>query len=191
MRPEEEFFDPEIYFSKQAAQAYDKSKRIQNIQKEMTERAIELLGISKGKVLDAGCGTGISMSILTDFGFDVVGIDVSNPMVDIAKAKSFDARLMNLQKTNFKNNEFDAIVSISTLQWTPGKKPLENYTKAAKEFYRILKKKGKAVVQFYPKSDTEFELCLKEFKKARFKVSYVIDWPHVPKKTKKYIILEK
>lgn len=191
---EELYVIPETYFSKEAALNYDRSPRMKKVQRELTERAAELLGITSGKVLDAGCGTGFSMEVLAEHGLDCVGIDISQPMLDIAKRKGFKVKKADFAKLPFRDNAFDAVVSISSLQWIYGKSYddiLDKYAKVAKEFHRVLKKGGKAVVQFYPKTEKEFDIAVKNFKSAKFKVTIAIDYPNIKKRTKKFIMLEK
>ena len=183
---------PEVYFTKVAAANYDKNKRMKKIQTEMTKRALEFLELDKGKVLDVGCGTGFSMQVIKDQGLEVIGIDISQPMLEIAKKKGFKVKKADFQKIPFKDNEFDAIISISALQWVHGKsyeEILDYYAQTAKEFKRVLKRKGKAVFQFYPKTKKEFDLVIKIFKKF-FKITIAEDFPDNPKKRKRYIILQ-
>jgi len=185
---------PETYFSKEAAEHYDKSPRMRKVQKELTERAIELLELKKGKILDVGCGTGFSLAILEEQGFDPVGIDISKPMLDIAKRKGLKVKRADFTKLPFKDKTFDGLLSISSLQWVYGKSYddiLDKYSKIAKEFYRVLKANARAVVQFYPKTDREFDLFVREFKRVGFKITIAIDYPHIRKKTKKFLILNK
>jgi 18S rRNA (guanine1575-N7)-methyltransferase len=50
----------------------------------MTERAIELLALPEGQscyILDLGCGSGLSGSVLTDQGHYWVGLDISPAML--------------------------------------------------------------------------------------------------------------
>lgn len=191
---EEDYVLPELYFSKATALAYEKNKRMQKIQKEMTERAVELLGITHGRVLDVGCGTGFSLKALKDAGFDVTGIDISDAMLDIARSKGFNVKLADFRSLPFKANHFDAVVSVSALQWVHGKSykdVVEYYRDIASEFKRVLKKNGRAVVQFYPKTEGEFSLCVNAFVRAGFTVTIAEDYPDVPKKRKRYIILRK
>lgn len=46
-------------------------------------------GISKGVVLDLGCGTGTMTELLSDFGYDMIGVDNSEDMLGIAEEKRF------------------------------------------------------------------------------------------------------
>jgi 18S rRNA (guanine1575-N7)-methyltransferase len=185
---------PENYFSKEAADHYERSPRMRKVQRELTERAIELLELKKGRVIDVGCGTGFSLAVLKERGFDAVGVDISQPMLDIAKKKGLSVKRADFACLPFNDGTFDGLLSISSLQWVYGKSYediLDKYSKIAKEFYRILKEGGRGVVQFYPKSEEEFNTVLKMFKKAGFKVTLAIDYPHIRKKTKKFVILTK
>ena len=58
------------------------------------ERAPELVrmlrdeGVRDGRVVDLGCGAGALTNVFSDAGFDVVGIDTSRPLLDIAKRRA-------------------------------------------------------------------------------------------------------
>ena len=52
----------------------------------MTERALELLNLSPSNntdllILDIGCGSGISGSVLSEYGHHWVGMDISRAML--------------------------------------------------------------------------------------------------------------
>lgn len=49
-------------------------------------------GIRDGLVVDVGCGSGVLARALTGAGFDVLGIDASPSMIDIARTTAPDAR---------------------------------------------------------------------------------------------------
>lgn len=60
------------------------SSRIIDIQVQMSERAIELLVLPEDTscyLLDIGCGSGLSGSVLEDQGHFWVGIDISSSML--------------------------------------------------------------------------------------------------------------
>lgn len=48
---------------------------------------LEEQGISDGLVLELGCGTGSLTEILADAGYDMIGVDLSADMLDIAMEK--------------------------------------------------------------------------------------------------------
>jgi SAM-dependent methyltransferase len=48
-------------------------------------------GITEGLITDLGCGSGILAAAVRDAGYDVVGVDISAAMVDLARAAVPDA----------------------------------------------------------------------------------------------------
>ena len=48
---------------------------------------LEEQGISDGLMLELGCGTGSLTEILADAGYDMIGVDLSADMLDIAMEK--------------------------------------------------------------------------------------------------------
>lgn len=48
-------------------------------------------GITDGLVLDLGCGTGTMTRLLSDKGFDMIGVDASDEMLQVAMAGSLEA----------------------------------------------------------------------------------------------------
>lgn len=92
-RPENEN-PPEIYYNDAAARRYAHSSRIRNIQRKMTERAVELLQLPSDEpchILDIGCGSGLSGAVLAERGHSWVGMDISLSMLAIAKAKELES----------------------------------------------------------------------------------------------------
>jgi len=65
------------------------------IQREITERAIELAKLPDGRpsfVLDVGCGSGLSGQVLEEHGHVWVGCDVSRDMLNMANERIEDKR---------------------------------------------------------------------------------------------------
>ena len=160
----------------------------------MTQRIMAELSLApKSLVLDAGCGTGFGMQTIEQFGCIPVGLDVSQEMLKIAKAKGLKILVKgDWRRLPFKDNSFDALTSLSTLQWISGKSPkdiFEQYRDVADESNRVLKAGGKAGIQFYPATPGEFDAVKKAFKMAAFG-GHVIE-EGIGKKLKRYLILHK
>ncbi len=68
------------------------------------------------KILDLGCGTGRHAGRLTKMGYRVVGIDLAEEMLEVARAKypGADFKKMNFINPQFPKNSFDA----SICMWT-------------------------------------------------------------------------
>jgi SAM-dependent methyltransferase len=97
------------------------------------------------KVLDLGCGSGRHLVYLAKRGFDAYGIDIARHGIKIArkwlKEKGLKANLKVgdiYKKLPYKNNFFDAIISIKTLHH----EKIENIRKLIKEMKGILKPEG-------------------------------------------------
>jgi len=78
------------FYNEKEARKYDSSSRMIGVQKEITERAIELLRLPKDKpcfILDVGCGSGLSGKVLEEQGHVWLGCDVSRDMLDVANER--------------------------------------------------------------------------------------------------------
>ncbi|NUN11378.1 class I SAM-dependent methyltransferase [Candidatus Micrarchaeota archaeon] len=188
-RPEDLFKTSKEFYASEEAKSYSSS--IRKTQEQLTLRALELLALPlPARVLDAGCGNGFSTKIIKDVGYNVVGIDSSQEMLDKKIDKSLELKLADFSyRIPFPFRSFDGVVSISALQWVSQNGFLT--TRSAEEFYRILRKGGRGVIQFYPKTEEEFITVGKEFKRVGFKVTLVTDEPKNPKKRKLFLVLEK
>ncbi len=187
--------DANNYYGKEEALKYEEGSGMKKVQFEVTSRAIELLGLNEGKVLDVGCGTGFSLEVLKENGFNVFGVDIAEEMIKIAGEKGFNVKLGSMLDLDYETGSFDGLISISAMQWISGNNAdevVENYKKVASEMFRVLKKKGKGVIQFYPQSKGEFELWIKCFKFSGFNVKTIVDESASHQKgNKKFILLEK
>lgn len=78
---------------------------------------IELLAPRPGeRILDLACGDGRLTKELVDGGFDVLGVDASPEMVEVAVAYGVDAIVMDAERLTF-DEEFDAVLSNAALHW--------------------------------------------------------------------------
>lgn len=96
-------------------------------------------------ICDAGCGpAGHIGKYLAEKGHKVVGIDISQKCIDLATEAhpEIEFKVMDISKTDFNDETFDAIVSFYSIIYTPK----EHVGKIFAEFNRILKQGGKLLV---------------------------------------------
>ena len=76
----------------------------------------QYLNITKGKILDVGCGKGRHAKYFNELGFNVVGIDLS--LNSIAKAKLNETQDLKFYKFDmrnvFKENSFNVVTNLFT-----------------------------------------------------------------------------
>jgi SAM-dependent methyltransferase len=78
---------------------------------------LELLDARPGeRVLDVGCGEGTLTQQIAGRGAAVIGVDSSPDMIEAARARGLDARLVDAETLPF-DNEFDAVFSNAVLHW--------------------------------------------------------------------------
>ncbi len=93
-----------------------------------------------GRILDAGCGTGYQTPFFLQAGYEYIGVDVSEQMLSIARARNPTARFekMNLYSLAFPNNHFDGFWACAVLQHLPKKQ----VGQALQELSRVTKPGG-------------------------------------------------
>lgn len=118
---------------------------------------LALLPPVEGKrVLDAGCGPGIYAEWLVEHEAEVVGLDVSRKMVDIAgerlqgKARILQADL-GKPLDFLESGSFDLVVSALALDY------VLDWTALFKEFFRVLREPGHFVFSVEHPSDVFYE----------------------------------
>lgn len=175
--------NPILFYSYNEAKKYNLSGAFKRIQKIMTLDALEIINFkTNSKILDLGCGTGFSTKILVDKGLKVIGVDISKNMLSFAKKKNLNVIKSNMTSLPFKDKSFDGLISISAIQWLKS----SEYNQVLKEINRVIK--DKAIIQFYPKNQIEFDYFIKLAKKY-FKIE-IYEMGEGNKK-KKYISLYK
>jgi ubiquinone/menaquinone biosynthesis C-methylase UbiE len=106
---------------------------------------------TNAKILDAGGGTGRTTLPLAKMGYHVTLCDISPGMLDVAREKLSQERLLNkvevkeadIASLPFADETFDFIVCLA------GPLSLADSLKAAKELVRVMKKKGKIIVDAF------------------------------------------
>lgn len=110
----------------------------------------KLRGIAAIKILDLGCGSGRHLIALAEKGYDVEGVDFSPVAVRVANewlesrdlpGKAVIADLHEKLQA-YKNNEFDAIIAINSLNYQSS----DSFLKSIKEVNRLLKTGGLVLI---------------------------------------------
>ena len=190
-RPEEDYAgDAKRYYAEQWTN-YSKNNAVRTTQRKLTLRAAELLMAPPGtKVLDAGCGNGFSMEVLQELGYKVKGFDASRELTAEAVKTGFSVRQGDFTRMPYADKTFDYAFSISALQWVLAKPDAERrIAKTAREFKRVLRKEGRAVLQFYPKSEEALNEAGRAFRQAGFKVTIITDNPDNAIKRRVFLLL--
>uniref|UniRef100_A0A8D8I271 18S rRNA (guanine-N(7))-methyltransferase n=1 Tax=Culex pipiens TaxID=7175 RepID=A0A8D8I271_CULPI len=199
-RRPEHLAPPEIFYNEDEAQKYTNNTRIIEIQVQMCERAIELLALGEDEphmILDIGCGSGLSGSVLEDQGHAWIGIDIAKAMLDVAVEREVEGDLVlgdMGQGMPFKAGTFDGAVSISALQWlcNADKKshvPSKRLYQFFSTLFSCLTRNARAVFQFYPENADQIELITSQAMKAGFYGGLVVDYPNSAKAKKYFLVL--
>ena len=136
------------------------------------------------RVLEAGCGAGNYVVSLTKIGHDVLGIEIDEDRVKIAKEYmveyGIDPKKIiwgNLTKLPFKNDYFDAIFCHGVIEH------IKDSESAVKEMTRVLKRGGFAMISV-PNRYTSFtiskiilQLIDRIFKTKLWNVGYEKSFP--------------
>jgi ubiquinone biosynthesis O-methyltransferase len=142
-----------------------------------TDLAFRMFKVEKGmKILDVGCGTGNFSIKLAEKGCRVIGIDISDNMLDTARKKATKAGYninfynMDVYKLDFEDEEFDGVFSMAAFEF------ITQPEKALDELLRVTKKGGQVLVGTISRNSSWGELYLTDeyqrnsvFKYADFK----------------------
>ena len=110
-------------------------------------RTVERLGLKPGSsVLDVGCGTGASaipaaQAVAPDG--SVIGVDLAEKLLTIARAKAADQGLHNvefrigdMENLGFPDGHFDTVISVFSIFFVP------DMEKQARELWRMVRPGG-------------------------------------------------
>ena len=138
----------ELEFEEETAKSLERVYQTRDV---IRRRALvrEALAARPGeRILDAGCGPGFYVAeILEQVGTDgfVVGVDLSEPMLELAKHRVGDAPNARFEQASaaklpFDDGGFDAVVSVQVLEY------VEDVPAALSELRRVLRPGGRLVI---------------------------------------------
>jgi tRNA (uracil-5-)-methyltransferase TRM9 len=121
-------------------------------------------------VIDIGCGNGRHLIPSADRFQYVIGLDLSNELLNITKKKIIEKNLDNIDFIHgdatcipIKNNYFDGILYIASLHNIPNR---EKRIQSLRELNRIMKKEGTGLITVWSRWQDKYR---KEFIKKWFK----------------------
>src|SRR4051812_40932465 len=83
-----------FYGPEQAGIHHERFGRLAGRAADLLLRELASAGLATGTVVDLGCGSGILARRMTDAGYDVLGVDVSAAMLEIAQQQAPNARFV-------------------------------------------------------------------------------------------------
>lgn len=129
--------------SKEAVLVYDKiAESYANEFSNPSDYIDEFLNLltKGGKILDVGCGVGVDANHMVSKGFNVIGIDLSDEMLKLAKRKFPNIKFekLDMRELSFELESFHGIFVAFSLIHIPKKDVPEVLSK----LYGFLKKEG-------------------------------------------------
>jgi SAM-dependent methyltransferase len=115
------------------------------------EAAIDRLGIGPGhRVLEVGCGSGVFLRAAADQGAAVTGIDSSERLVGLARARVPEAEVEvgDLQELPYEGDAFDVVAGFNSFFFAA------DMVAALREAGRVAKPGGEVVIQVWGRHGT-------------------------------------
>jgi len=121
---------------------YDYSRKI-------WPEVIDFVDYISGRILDLGCGNGNLTAYIKNKGLNVIGVDVSQELLNIAKKKcKAEFIKADMTKLPFNNDYFDNILVIASFHHLEDN---ESRIKALNEIKRVLKPSGHVLMSVWDK----------------------------------------
>ncbi|HEY3135755.1 MAG TPA: class I SAM-dependent methyltransferase [Blastocatellia bacterium] len=131
----------------------------ENVERPAVERLIG--NLAGQRLLDLGCGSGTYSVVFVEHGAQVVGLDLSQTMISLARERArarsvqADFRVADIiEPLPFSQGEFDAVFTGTALHYVESLGPLMN------EIQRVMKPGGRLVASvLHPMSTSRFPLA--------------------------------
>lgn len=105
-------------------------------------RLLELLGKNSGKLLDIGCGPGVTTPAIMNLGWQYEGMDISEKMIEEARVRVPNTifHVASVEHIPAKNATYDAVVAMGLVEY------VENDSVAIREMSRVLRPGGRVFI---------------------------------------------
>lgn len=138
----DKILSPETFYDKMAP-FYDRHierTRFSLLTPTEEKRFLESFLSNCETILDLGCGTGRTMKLLGNRNRMLIGVDISNEMIKVAKAAGLHVVKASCYNLPFDDSCFDAVYSIHMgFGFCRGRSDMKVLSK---ELFRVLKEKG-------------------------------------------------
>lgn len=187
------------YYTDEETQKYTRNNHIRKIQMEMAWRAMEIIEMKDGWVLDIGCGSGHSLSAIQKYVEEnetkntIVGLDLNQNMLRLCDNEGVSLICDDMGKgLPFFPGSFDYIISISCLQWLFYPIDKEKVESRIKSFfsslYYVMKRDASACFQLYFEAKWQAQLLIQIVKRTGFIGGLIRDGEG--KKQKHFLIID-
>ncbi|PLX13572.1 MAG: ubiquinone biosynthesis protein UbiE [Marinilabiliales bacterium] len=118
----------------------EQGKTIDRIEKELIGKILK--NAKSDEMLELGCGTGHWTEFFEEIGYNITALDISVPMLEIAKKKDLMAKFIhgNSEQLPFEDQTFNIVASITMIEF------VSNQEKVIHEMFRVLKPGGLLVL---------------------------------------------
>lgn len=129
------------YFSAGITRDFNSSLRVLDF-KNRLKKISHFTKLSRGRILDIGCATGVFLKVAKDKGWKTTGVEVSNYAASFGR-KKFNLKIFlgELKDASLNSNYFDVATGWDLIEH------VENPTELVKEIRRVLKPKGYIALQ--------------------------------------------
>ena len=114
------------------------------------EEAVRRVGLDAGqRVLEVGCGSGVFLRVAADKGASVVGLDASEALIELARARVPEAELIvgDMQFLPYEDGQFDLVAGFNSFFFAT------DMVAALREACRVAKPGAAVVIQVWGRPD--------------------------------------
>ncbi|MBI2043103.1 methyltransferase domain-containing protein [Candidatus Pacearchaeota archaeon] len=155
-------------YDEKYAKYYDRFNEGKDYVKEVefVSEVLKKFGANERKILDLGCGTGLHEKEFSRRGYDMMGLDLSGEMIEIASERNPKCKFVVGDMSDFCLNEkFDAIISMfSAMGYLTENQQIEGFFNSVKKH---LKENGLLVLDVWNGLGVMNELPISREKSAK------------------------